>query len=159
MMRDTTQKYTYGSFLENYDPFQDPDTLLGIARMALSTCLRDHDLMCSPYPLESADFLPTRLLDLENFECPKLAITSQSEILDRRYVPLSHEWGKPNEAEKKAMITTSENLPSRMAGFDLWSLPRRFVEVVFVCHAMGVRYLWIDCLCIIQVSFTLSKFT
>jgi hypothetical protein len=139
------RKYIYEAFANTHS------TLLKIAKEALSSCLETHREKCPLYPLESTNFLPTRLLDIKDFERLRLVITSESDIQDRRYVPLSHEWGNPDENEKRAMTTTSATLGVRLNGFDLWSLPGRFIEVVLICHFMNIRYLWIDSLCIIQV--------
>lgn len=60
-------------------------------------------------------------------------------------------WGNANEAVKKSMTTVTENLGSRMDGFDIWTLPDRYRRAMALCQVMGVRYIWIDSLCIIQV--------
>ncbi len=143
-------KYTYDDYCASHD------TLLKIAKDEMSTCLTTHKEKCAPYPLDSTGFIPTRLIDIGVIETPKLVISAESRIEDRRYVPLSHKWGMPDQEEKRAMTTTLESLKPRLVGFDLWSLPRRFLDVFFLCHWMGVRYLWIDSLCIIQVGYNLG---
>jgi hypothetical protein len=62
------------------------------------------------------------------------------------YICLSYCWGKiPNEA--KTVQSTLERFQSRIP----WTiLPRTFQEAVIVTRRLGVRYLWIDSLCIIQ---------
>lgn len=145
MSSTSRHKHIYEAFANSHN------TLLKIAKEALSSCLETHRDKCPLYPLESTNFLPTRLLDIKNLERPRLVITSEGDIQDRRYVPLSHEWGNPDETEKRAMTTTSATLEVRLNGFDLWSLPAGFIDVVLICHLMNIRYLWIDSLCIIQV--------
>lgn len=133
------------------DFLRDHARLLEITKAALSTCLERHLPKCTCHPFDSTEFLPTRLLDLKIVDRPRLILTAESEIQDRRYIPLSHQWGTPDKAEKRAMTTTSETLESRMKGFDLGTLPQRYQTVIMVCHALEVRYIWIDSLCILQV--------
>jgi hypothetical protein len=73
----------------------------------------------------------------------KLYIT-QGEIAP--YICLSYCWGEiPNEA--KTVQSNLEGFQSRIP----WAiLPRTFQEAVIVTRRLGVRYLWIDSLCIIQ---------
>jgi hypothetical protein len=47
---------------------------------------------------------------------------------------------------------TSATLPVLLAGVDISELPRTFREAIEVTRRFGVRYLWIDSLCIIQDS-------
>ena len=62
-----------------------------------------------------------------------------------RYVALSHCWGK-----SKPFTTTKSTLPQRMSGFQLSEIPKTFSHAIFTTHLLGIRYLWIDSLCIVQ---------
>ncbi|KAL5326285.1 hypothetical protein ACEPPN_007423 [Leptodophora sp. 'Broadleaf-Isolate-01'] len=137
------------SLLEKYS--NDHKTLLEITKKALCTCLEEHQPFCPTYHFGSNEFLPTRLIDLENLDRLRLVVTADTTIQDRRYVPLSHRWGTPESAEREAMTTTSENLARRLEGFGLSTLPARYIEAILICRSMNVRYMWIDSLCIIQV--------
>ena len=135
--------------VENYS--NNHETLLEIASKALYTCIEEHQPTCPTYPFGSKDFLPTRLIDLKDLERLRVIVTADTILQDRRYVPLSHRWGTPDCAERESMTTTSANLLHRMEGFELSTLPARYKEVILICRAMGIRYIWIDSLCIIQV--------
>lgn len=50
------------------------------------------------------------------------------------------------------MTSVTEHLSSRMGGFDIWTLPKRYRRAMALCYAMDARRIWIDSLCIIQVS-------
>lgn len=65
------------------------------------------------------------------------------------YVALSHCWGG---TLTKDLITTSGNLQSRLRSISHESLPPSFQDAVTITRALGIRYLWIDALCIIQDS-------
>jgi hypothetical protein len=68
----------------------------------------------------------------------------------RTYVALSHCWGQPTEEQKGRYCTTKENYKARLKGFSIDDLPQTFQDAVRVARAIGLSYLWIDAVCIIQ---------
>ncbi|KAK5652173.1 hypothetical protein OQA88_10816 [Cercophora sp. LCS_1] len=66
-----------------------------------------------------------------------------------QYVALSHCWGDLPLAQ-----TSATNLKERMAGIKLTSLPKSFQDAVTLTRSIGIRYLWIDSLCILQGDTT-----
>ncbi len=64
-----------------------------------------------------------------------------------RYIALSHCWGKPDESQS---CTFGCNLDSRRKSIDFGNLPKTFQHAITVARELGVRFLWIDSLCIIQ---------
>lgn len=66
-----------------------------------------------------------------------------------RYATLSHCWGKV-----KRCRLLQNNLKTYERGVVKADLPLTFREAVEVCQTLGVAYLWIDSLCIIQDSDT-----
>ncbi|KAF2435078.1 HET-domain-containing protein, partial [Tothia fuscella] len=63
------------------------------------------------------------------------------------YVALSHCWG---DSKQKPLQTTGEMLLERKRCIPLQSLPATFRDAVTVTRAIGLQFLWIDSLCIIQ---------
>ena len=65
------------------------------------------------------------------------------------YAAISYCWGysMDNTYPQK---TLKENLQARLNGFPLEHLPRTLRDAVRVCQALGLMYLWIDAVCIIQ---------
>jgi hypothetical protein len=60
---------------------------------------------------------------------------------------LSHCWGK------QPLITLSvSNIDTLMNGISIMSFPATFTQAIEITRRFGVRYLWIDSLCIIQDS-------
>ncbi|KAL7952890.1 heterokaryon incompatibility protein domain-containing protein [Trichoderma compactum] len=59
---------------------------------------------------------------------------------------LSYCWGLGNEAAK----TTQSNLCQRKQQIMVCDLPKTIRDAITVPRATGVRYLWVDALCIIQ---------
>ncbi|KAL9004191.1 MAG: hypothetical protein Q9188_002984 [Gyalolechia gomerana] len=83
---------------------------------------------------------------------PKLIVTS-GEIAP--YVALSHCWGRPPQsAVPRNARTVSTNFQNMLAGIPIDSVPRNFQDAIQTVRALGLRYLWIDALCIIQDSVT-----
>jgi hypothetical protein len=50
------------------------------------------------------------------------------------------------------MITSTDNIDKRMEGILFQDLPKTFKDAVVLTRALGIQYLWIDSLCIIQDS-------
>ncbi len=88
--------------------------------------------------------LPTRCIDVEG---PGLLIAETGSIISS-YIILSHRW----TADTGLCSTTADNLASRLQGNleALESLPKTFRDVFQVARGLGVKYVWIDSLCIIQ---------
>jgi hypothetical protein len=89
--------------------------------------------------------LPTRVLDVD---CPQ-GIRLQSGLgLTDRYCALSHCWGSKGSPLK----TTRANFASHESTIDEDELPKTFCDAIKLVRYIGIRYLWIDSLCIIQDS-------
>ncbi|KAK3387355.1 HET domain protein [Podospora didyma] len=104
----------------------------------------------------AADRLPTRLLDLgEDLTLltadPILHITSKSEGEQQaEYACLSHCWGTQGLHEPP-LETTRANIDAFMKEGIVWDkLPKTFQDSIICTRKLGIRYLWIDSLCIIQ---------
>lgn len=113
---------------------------------ALQHCERSHN-KCSTL---NRTFSPTRLLDIAPADKHGVVqLISGVEICHPiRYIALSHCWGPP---EKKPTTTTTQNEKEhRESGIPMESLPVSFIDAIKVAHALDIRYIWIDSLCIIQ---------
>ena len=64
------------------------------------------------------------------------------------YITLSHRW----MSETELCSTTAENIGSRREIHGNWwrDLPKTFLDVLGLARRLGVKYVWIDSLCIIQ---------
>ena len=63
------------------------------------------------------------------------------------YATLSHCWGDSNH---RPLLTTDQTLACRQQGIEDEEFPKTFRNAVQVCREIGIEYLWIDSLCIIQ---------
>jgi hypothetical protein len=91
--------------------------------------------------------LPTRVIDVGigdegDMDCIYLRVTDGEAW--GMYIALSHRW------QKDTPISTSANLDDRRRGIDLRDLPQTYQDAVHITRKLGVRFLWIDSLCIIQ---------
>lgn len=86
-----------------------------------------------------------RALDLGPCDGPieiKLHVT-EAELAS--YVALSYCWGKVGNLK-----TTKATLEKRKTGIPWETLPKSFRDAVLIIRGLGIRYLWIDSLCIVQ---------
>lgn len=65
------------------------------------------------------------------------------------YLALSHCWGN-----SQPLTTTAATLGERKSGIPIAELPKTFSDAVRVARVLGIRYLWIDSLCILQDSLS-----
>lgn len=91
--------------------------------------------------------LPHRVLDVGSKTGSRISlhISSGEPEEDGRYVALSYCWGKSHPPK-----TTQENLAQRRQDICFDTLPRSFQDAVMVTRNIGIQYLWIDSLCIVQ---------
>jgi len=129
---------------------------LKLAQHWLSSCTSLH-VECQPpsalgFPSSIAKLLslnhplPTRVIDVgpsDGSRSPFLWVPQVGKM--GKYITLSHCWGPLPH-----FTTTSHNLADRLHGIRLADLPKTFRDAVAITRALGVRYLWIDSLCIIQ---------
>ncbi|KAK8063032.1 hypothetical protein PG997_015129 [Apiospora hydei] len=114
---------------------------LALVNHWLSDCLRNHP-SCANMGSERP-WQPTRLLEISE-QSVRLVTTSTKDFKEA-YGTLSHCWGTD-----PFLTLTSSTFGRFAAGFPLDELPRSFQEAFCIIQALGIRYLWIDCYCIIQ---------
>ena len=87
--------------------------------------------------------LPTRVIDCSQPKTPRLLITNG---LQGFYAALSYVWGG-----RQSQCTTTANVDSYIQGINV-PLPQTIVDAMVATHKLGLRYLWVDSLCILQDS-------
>ncbi|CVK91974.1 related to tol protein [Fusarium mangiferae] len=107
-------------------------------------CVGNHDACESRIYGQSASFIcPKRLLDLSN----GTLVLRENLGQKLRYACLSHCWGKIIIVK-----TTTHTIRTFKRQVPLDQLPKTFRDAVDICRSLGILYLWIDSLCIIQDS-------
>lgn len=113
----------------------------------MEDCITSH---CHSAPGSNSNFTPTRLLDLsEAATSRKVRLVLTERLRGAKYAALSYCWGDSKDAALQSK-TTSANLGERMRGSDLSGLSPVAQDAVKVCLELGIQYLWIDALCILQ---------
>lgn len=90
--------------------------------------------------------LPTRLINVGTDPSGVVHLINTDEKTAGPYTTLSHCWGRINHLPR----TTRQNIEEHMQGIHLEILPQTFKDAVLVTRELGLKYLWIDSLCIIQ---------
>ncbi|GAB1210565.1 hypothetical protein APSETT445_009360 [Aspergillus pseudonomiae] len=110
------------------------------ARHWISICDQSH-LSCR----RTGCVLPTRVIQLQVIReelKARLLVTSGEEA---RYAALSHRW-----SSSTSLRLTTQNLELLKKGIDLSELSRTFREAFEIAIGIGLQYIWIDALCILQ---------
>ncbi|KAK4102458.1 hypothetical protein N658DRAFT_552544 [Parathielavia hyrcaniae] len=116
------------------------DESLDWAVQQLETCKQFH-VACNSFPPAP---LPSRVLDVSaRGESGVRLHVSQGEVAP--YTALSHCWGR-----KPFLRTLSGSLDAHQSEIAWARLPPTFQEAVAFTRKLGIRYLWIDSLCIVQ---------
>ncbi|KAH7366605.1 heterokaryon incompatibility protein-domain-containing protein [Pyrenochaeta sp. MPI-SDFR-AT-0127] len=108
-------------------------------RCWMDDCMTGHKCRGPP----NDPVLPTRVLDVSVSE--HMVVICEPGGKRGNYVALSHSWG--NSAR---LTATTKNLAILKRGVALASLPKTFTDAIEITRRLGIQYLWIDCLCILQ---------
>lgn len=116
----------------------------------IDRCTNDHDLCTRLRCVNDAKWHPTRLIDVSlDTGGPSVRLEDDPEKLSgANYNTLSYCWGpKPHFLKLQ-----SNNYSHFKSGILISSLPKTLQDSVVLTRALGIRYIWIDALCIVQDS-------
>lgn len=124
------------------------------AKRWYTNCINTH-ATCSrinPGEILRGSWNPTRLLDLgetgQNGRVHSVHSVHSDELPDTvPYTALSHCWGK-----LRHLILVQSNLASLQEGVPVEHMSKTFSDAITITRRLGIRYIWIDSLCIIQDS-------
>ena len=127
------------------------DECLGKVREWLNACKNDH-LPCSRQSRHSkqgseGNLLASRVIDLGTSEQITPTLISTTALHISRWTTLSYCWGG-----KSSFVTTQANLEERQQLIPWPTIPVTFQDAMTLTHRLGIRYIWIDAVCIIQDS-------
>ncbi|KAF2962671.1 hypothetical protein GQX73_g10902 [Xylaria multiplex] len=152
------------------------DMNIQFIQSCIDTCIRDHDackkklsnttsvrpqlsdgkpndemaMLVEKKKLSDNQFVPTRLLDVD-FSSERVRLVEGNQISfgdsKLKYVTLSYCWGDPANVLKTLAGNKQEY---STVGISTSTMPVVFQEAIKVVRELGIRYLWIDALCIIQ---------
>lgn len=113
---------------------------IGHAKEWMRNCIEQH-AQCDTGEERPA---PSRLIDIELDQTQDVKLI-ETENMRCHYVCLSHCWGS-----SRAIKTTKETLQEKKERIRWDALCPTFQDAISVVRQLGLRYLWIDSLCIIQ---------
>jgi hypothetical protein len=117
-----------------------PERGIGLMRSWIQQCIMNHPrCQTDPHLL-----LPKRVIDVGI--SPEMIVRLYESNGDRaNYASLSHRWGK-----SILLTTTKSTLLARKEAIEWSGLSKTFQDSITLTRWLGLRYLWIDSLCIVQ---------
>jgi Heterokaryon incompatibility protein (HET) len=97
--------------------------------------------------------LPKRLVDVSQRDGSIVYLkdfceTSTHDVAPKGfYACLSHRWDSI-----RLLTTTTATYSARMEGIPVSDLPQTFRDAIYITRGLGLQYIWIDSLCILQDS-------
>lgn len=121
------------------------DDSFNFIRRCIQGCIANPKHTACKVTCEPSVSVPKRLVDVGRSTKPIRLVETEGKAF--QYIALSHCWGSatPLMATKSSWAKLTVNIP-------LGDLPPLFQDAVIITRQLGLRYLWIDSLCIIQDS-------
>ena len=116
-----------------------------LAASWLENCLANHP-GCK-YQRDECHRPPSHLIDVRDANGARPPHLWSPGTASVPYIALSHRWGTGNQ-----IVLTKASLPAMSQRIDLANLSQTFQDAIAITRLLGLRYLWIDSLCIIQDS-------
>ncbi|KAH8195677.1 hypothetical protein TruAng_010160 [Truncatella angustata] len=133
---------------------------VALAQDCLRRCIKEHPECRDPVYNDTDSemrhlHLPTRLLNIslddENVlkvhlsEMPGLTEKERQGVAKAGFATLSYCWGGPQEHR-----LVEESRTALLAGQNVSVFPKTIQDAIKFTHLVGLRYLWVDALCILQ---------
>ncbi|CAG7562545.1 unnamed protein product [Fusarium equiseti] len=119
----------------------ETNSYITLTRTFLERCIKSHKA-CK---FEGRYEMPTRVIDIDNEgDPPRLVITGPD--MKENYVALSYCWGPATDTFTLNCHTMKEMLD----GIDGSRLVAAHRDTIALSRQLGIRYIWIDALCIVQ---------
>ena len=121
---------------------------LGLINRWVTECVTNHEL-CRGRSRRNEHPPPSRLIDVgsQGQERVHLRMIGNTWNFTDEYITLSHRWGSVHR-----LTLQNDTIDELIAGIALERLPRSFSDAISITRRLGVRYLWINSLCIFQDS-------
>uniref|UniRef100_L2G597 Heterokaryon incompatibility protein n=1 Tax=Colletotrichum fructicola (strain Nara gc5) TaxID=1213859 RepID=L2G597_COLFN len=111
------------------------------ARFWMKNCVENHSACSTP-----ARELPTRIIDVGTISGAPASLLITNGV-SGHYAALSHCWGGNIPCKM-----TKDNLNAYKNALPMHVLPQNFLDAITLTRELGLQYLWIDAVCIIQDS-------
>jgi len=113
---------------------------MALAKAWLDDCVDNHTTCRN-----ISQKIPTRVIKVGSEGSNPVLYATEHE--SSPYAALSHCWGSSD-----ILRTTTATIHERKEGISMESLPKTFQDAVIITRKLGIEYLWIDSLCILQDS-------
>ncbi|PMD32227.1 HET-domain-containing protein [Hyaloscypha variabilis F] len=107
----------------------------------LADCTSNHTLCKHP----DRGFMPTRLIRVWRYHGRRVIQLQESDGTTVSYAALSYCWGGEQEVQ-----TTKQTFRRHTTRINFQDLPKTIKDAVIITENLGLEYLWVDALCIIQ---------
>ena len=124
------------------EPYTGHENVARLAEYWLKTCLEKHE-HCPGQ--EAPSQYPSRLLDLVGTQVRLIDCAKERPSLP--YATISHCWGR-----EPFFSLTSRTKQRLQCGVPFSEFPHSFQDAMITARWFGIRYIWIDCYCIIQLA-------
>lgn len=155
LLRQRNEDALWPDFKTRCVPAPDPagNEAVDFIERKLRECQQHEDCGIQGFNrLKPVDFqfpTPTRLLKIYDGSQERQVAFFETLQNTYRYIALSHCWGTA-EAARQMLKTTSQNLGQHCEGISVTGLTRTFQDAIDLTVKLGLQYIWIDSLCIIQ---------
>jgi hypothetical protein len=125
------------------DLSSESETRLSLARHWFKNCLQYHH-QCKVLQRNPVH-LPSRVVDIGSSDGTQQPFLYETRGEVGAYLCLSHRWGGSH-----VITTTLGTLAERKSGIPIDQMPKTFRDAIIMTRKLGLKYIWIDSLCIIQ---------
>lgn len=124
----------------------DVEQCLSFVRPLIEECAHSHQVSCPP---RTPQELPKRFLDVGTELSPSVKLVSAAQIKQNdllKYTALSHYWGKGG----RLLQTSTQNIEQHFHSIAWDDFCKTFQDAIMITRGLGIQYLWIDSICILQ---------
>ncbi|KAG8667110.1 hypothetical protein FPOAC1_011932 [Fusarium poae] len=134
----------------NLGTIKGVDDAVSLAQYWIFECDSSHT-KCNDRPCtkQQPAVLPTRVIDVgspSKGNLPRLYVPNLLDHEDVEYVALSYAWG----SDPTFATTTTSNIDEMTQCLPWDKLAKTIQEAIMFTRKLGIRYLWVDALCILQ---------
>ena len=116
--------------------------LLNLTKRWLNVCQTSHKACREDV---KTTWYPTKLLRVTSKPSGARLVVTKGQHMQGGYATLSHCWGS-----KPIVRLVCANLVQFQQEIDATALPKTFQDAISLCRSFGLRYIWIDSLCIVR---------
>ncbi|PVH99186.1 HET-domain-containing protein, partial [Periconia macrospinosa] len=121
---------------------------MGLIHYWIKTCDMNHESCKRPQVKDDPNWRPTRLIYVGENDSQVRLVAGNEIAGDLKYATLSHCWGKLSD--RLVLIESQvDKWKEKMPTLGEWAT---FTEAIEITRRLGLLYVWIDSLCIIQDS-------